>query len=192
MKSSERKFDDFKTFNEPVLEKALLLSANFVIRILVSPYERGGMLSLLGISGVGKTMLCDCVWSALRVNKWGVSDAVPETVRGGSLVKFECRKFDMRKVSDKLKSGDWSIVEAIEEPPFVILDDVGADYDPNKIAASKVDRVLRSRIGKWTMLTSNLLLNDINLNLDARIASFIIRDENQFVEIKTIDYGRRK
>ena len=191
MKNSELKFHDFKTFAEPVLEKARNAAISFFSDLIISPHQHGHLFSLLGPSGVGKTMLCNCVWSALRVNGWGVSEAVKETISSGHLTKFDCRKFDWRKVSDKFKQGEWGIVEAMEETPFLILDDIGADHDPNKIAASKLDRVLRSRLGKWTMLTSNLFLNDINQKLDARIASFIIRDNNKMVELKTIDFARR-
>ena len=98
----------------------------------------------------------------------------------------------MRKVSDAMKQGRWGIVEDMEEPHLVILDDIGADYDPNKITASKIDRVLRSRSGKWTVATINLGLKDIAEKLDSRIASFIVRDENVFVEINAIDYALRK
>ena len=73
-----------------------------------------------------------------------------------------------------------------------MLDDIGADYDPSGIGVSKLDRVLRSRTGKWTILTCNLTLAHIAGSLDTRIASFLIRDNNMVCEINAPDYALRK
>lgn len=152
----------------------------------------GYLLSLCGKSGVGKTMLSKCVLEALGRDKWGNLSACKSFVHGGRAWRPDGRFFDMRKVSDAFKRGEWDLVEAMEEPALVILDDIGADYDPNKITASKIDRVLRSRVGKWTIATFNLGLREVADKLDSRIASFIIRDNNKFIEIAANDFAMRK
>lgn len=190
-KKSKPTFDQFKTFGEPVLEAGLSAAKAFASAIIANPWSGGHCLSLLGKSGNGKTMLTQCVLSALKVDAWNCAGVVSEVIAGGKLKRFECVFKDWRRVSDALKNGEWGITDALELPEFLVLDDIGADYDPKSIAASKLDRVLRSRKGKWTMVTSNLLLPEINKQMDARIASFLIREDNKFVNMTTKDFWLR-
>lgn len=163
----------------------------FASAIVANPWEGAYCLSLLGRSGIGKSMLARCILTALRVNAWGASDAVENRIENKRLVRFECQFRDWRKVSDKLKAGEWGVIDAMEEPQLLVLDDIGADYDPNSIAAGKLDRLLRSRAKKWTVVTSNLSLAEINTRMDARIASFLIRDRNRWVEANVKDFWMR-
>jgi DNA replication protein DnaC len=191
-KSSKRTFADFIA-DEPTLVSALAAARQFVAAILAHPWRDGYCLSLCGKSGNGKTMLSEIILNELRYNGWGFCSAIPKTITGGTLLNFSAGFYDMRKVSDRFKPPhfDFSVVEAMEEHSLTVLDDIGADYDPKKITASKVDRVLRSRRGKWTLATFNLPLEKIAENLDSRISSFIIRDDNKFVEIQAQDFALR-
>ena len=99
---------------------------------------------------------------------------------------------DWRKLSDGFKSGRFEVLNDLESVFLLMLDDIGADYDPSGIGVSKLDRVLRSRTGKWTILTCNLTLAHIAGSLDTRIASFLIRDNNMVCEINAPDYALRK
>jgi DNA replication protein DnaC len=191
-RNCKMKFDDFKTFGEEPLIKAKDKAINFFSDLVVSPWRKGYTLTFLGKAGVGKTALAKTIWDAMRINGWAASDAIKPAVINGTLCRFDCLWKDWRKVSDGFKGGDWSAVEAMEAARLLVLDDIGADYDPNKVAVAKLDRVLRSRSDRWTILTSNLSLQDINKELDLRIASWLIRGKNKFVEITTQDYSRRQ
>ena len=178
--------------DEPALVAAKDAAHAFISAIMRGPYRDGYCLTLCGRSGTGKTMLARCIMNELKFNRWNSCDAIQVDVVAGAVRRFVAGFYDMRKVSDKFKNGQYGIVEDIESRNLVVLDDIGADYDPAKITVSKVDRILRSRTSKWTVLTINLPLNKIAEQLDARIASFVIRDENRFVEIQTQDYAMRK
>jgi DNA replication protein DnaC len=197
LKQPTPKFKEFKTFGEAALELALTACRDFVTNIKASP-SAGHALSLLGQSGVGKTMLAHCVWNELQI-KNGYCMAIESRTKIGKNGLFHDGKFypltarwrDWRKVSDGFKAGMWGQVESMEESGILFLDDIGSDYDPNLIAASKLDRILRSRVGKWTILNSNLSLAQIAEKLDTRIASFLIRDKNICVEIQAKDFAFR-
>lgn len=187
-----KRMADYQTFGDPKLALAKVESQRFVDAVKDHPHRGQFMLSLLGNSGVGKTMLSKCILSELGFNQWGTLDAVGPWVSENKIMRSETQYRDWRKVSDKIKSGEYDIVDALELPFLLVLDDVGAEYDPNGFVASKLDRILRVRRGKWTVLTCNLLLAGIAERMDQRIASFMIRDGNTAVEIETKDYSLRQ
>lgn len=184
-------FDLFDAY-EPTLKAAKEAAQKFVDDVIANPWHGGYILTLMGPSGTGKTMLTKCVFAALMANGHGHCDAIPERLTCGRLDKLTSRYFSWRKVSTKLKEGQWDIVDAMIEPRLICLDDIGADHDPNRFAAGKLDEVLRSRANTWTLLTLNLPLAEIAAKMDTRIASFIIRDENRHVEVKAVDFALRK
>lgn len=125
-------------------------------------------LSLLGASGVGKTHLAEAVAAILKKE------------RPGWLV--QCWKW--QKVVSMLRAGDWAFVEyLIKEVDVLILDDVGAENTTPAIL-SALNRVVDGRLGKWTMITSNLLPDNIRETLDARIASRLYRGNNVVCRVK--------
>ncbi|MDE2105334.1 MAG: hypothetical protein KGL39_49365 [Patescibacteria group bacterium] len=189
--SSKRTFDDFNDY-EHSLVTAKVLCKKFVDDVKAHPWSGGYCLSLCGKSGTGKTMLAEIVLSALGLNGWGNCDEIPEALIAGALCKFTTHLFYMPKISDQFKALRFGSIEEMIDQRFAVLDDIGADYDPSKITASKVDRVLRERKGKWTLVTFNLPLSEIAAKIDSRVASFIIRDDNRFVQIVADDYAKRK
>ncbi len=186
-------FRDFIA-DEPTLVRALDLATKFVADIKAHPFRDGYCLTLAGKSGTGKTMLANAILAELGLDAWGECIKISPIIIQSSLQKFTGRFFDIRKISDGFKNGQWGAVDAMEETWLSILDDVGADHDPSKITVSKIDRVLRTRKerGRWTLVTVNLPLDEIGSKLDSRIASFVIRDDNKFLEIKSDDFAKRK
>jgi DNA replication protein DnaC len=174
------------------LERGKKEATKFVIEATMLPYSGGGYtLTFCGLSDTGKTMLAKAILAELRLNAWGHCDAVEPAIIKGHLTRFTAELFDWRKVSDGFKDGKWGYVEAMEEPWLTVLDDVGADYDPRKIAVSKLDQVLRSRHGKWTVITCNMTLEQIAEQMDPRISSWLIRDGNTVVEINATPFHLR-
>ncbi len=147
---------------------------------------------MLGHSGVGKTFLARCILGELGCNAWGDLISIREWISGGELLRAGAKFRSFPKVADRLKGGEYDLIESLEQPFLLILDDVGAEYDPNKFTASNLNRLIRSRRGKWTVITSNLSVAAIAEKIDQRIASFLIRDGNKAVEIETKDYSLRK
>ena len=52
---------------------------------------------------------------------------------------------------------------------------------------SKLQQLLNKRLNKWTVITSNLSLNDFS-HKDERIASRLVRGGNQVIQIDATDY----
>lgn len=76
--------------------------------------------------------------------------------------------------------------------PVLYLDDIGAERDPNGFSAEQLNLVMGRRVGKWTILTSNLSIAQLAA-IDPRIGDRIIREPgNHYVEIDTVSYGLRK
>lgn len=156
-----------------------------------SPFGRAGWtLTLCGKTGLGKTMLAEAVLESLGADAWGFCSKVEPVQRNGRVLRLTWEKHDWRRVSDGFKSGDW-YVDDMEQCGLLVLDDIGADHDPSKAATAKLDRILRTRRGRWTVVTSNLDGQQMRDQLDARIASFLNRDSNLLVEVTGRDFSER-
>jgi DNA replication protein DnaC len=77
--------------------------------------------------------------------------------------------------------------------PLLVIDDIGAERDQTGFASEKLNMLLGMRVGKWTVITSNLLLKALS-KVDDRIASRMFRERgNLVIEIQaTKDFGERK
>jgi DNA replication protein DnaC len=147
-------------------------------------------LSLLGNSGVGKTRLARAVWRTYEsVTKFDIWLDAPRQVIRGSRGQF----VPWRNLCSVVREGAWGWVEDLCHDDFVILDDVGAEYDRegSGFTVSILDRILNARREKWTMLTCNLSLEAIGDKLDVRIASRLLRDGNQVIECDANDYAMK-
>ena len=72
---------------------------------------------------------------------------------------------------------------------FLVLDDVFGASDPRNFGG-RVSDMLAERVGKWTILTSNLTMPEL-ASKDRRLASRMIRDGSVVVENETKDYALR-
>lgn len=76
--------------------------------------------------------------------------------------------------------------------PLLVVDDIGAERDTTGFAAEKLNTLLGARVGKWTVITSNLYLEQLG-GIDPRISDRIIREPgNQYIELTTTSYAVRK
>lgn len=88
------------------------------------------------------------------------------------------------------RGGDWQ-TPRFRDAFFLVIDDLGAERDESGFVKDKMLELLNRRLGKWTILTTNLSLKNIAENYDARISSRLIRDENRVKRISAIDYALR-
>ena len=138
--------------------QAMHREAQWFINDVVNKVRPRRWLSLLGASGIGKTHLAEAARDALFKER----PSLP--------IQF----WKWQKVVSMLRSGDWAFV--------LILDDVGAENTSPAIL-SALNRVVDGRLGKWTMITSNLLPKHIGEHLDARIASRLYRGNNVVCQV---------
>lgn len=136
-----------------------------IIRRACTPHS----LSLLGVSGCGKTHMARLARAALldagvkcQLWRWGdVLDAVRQGNKGDFL-----RQIDRMRV--------------------LVIDDIGAENFGSTRAVdfslTELGRLLDTRAGRWTLLTSNLLLRQLG-ELDARCASRMLRNGGRVAEL---------
>jgi chromosomal replication initiation ATPase DnaA len=136
-------------------------------------------LSLIGSSGTGKTHCAEKLWRVAKAQAdWSRCAYLPSKIYWPDFVQ-------------KLRTGDfYAMRNDMKRWPVLFLDDVGAERDPNGFAAEELNTLLGCRVGKWTLLTSNLDLDGIR-RIDARLSSRLIRGDNITVGVNTTDYATR-
>lgn len=144
--------------------------------------ERAGVrphwLALLGKCGCGKTHL-------LRLTKAALMDA-------GVYVEM----WTWRTVLDYIRSGREDIMRQLKEARVLLVDDVGAEFaDTEKalgFSLSKLCELQDSREGKWTVVTSNMLMRHI-ADADERCASRLLRHGGEVVTLdQAVDWALSK
>ena len=145
-------------------------------------------LTLSACSGAGKTMLARALWRQfMEQNRFELKFNRAEQRTYGNTGMF-C---DWRKFCDQIRSGAYELIEDLSDEWFVIIDDLGAERDTTGFIASATDRIFNSRRGKWTFITSNLTVHEIADRVDPRVASRMLRDGNQVIEVATMDFNLR-
>lgn len=179
----------FQTFGNAGLEKLLTAARSFA-----SDFQRLNhkprWLSLLGSSGAGKTMLAKIVLSEARAfaqrSPYVIQTAIEQRVRR---VKFGT----WPKMAKRLRQGDYDIMDEFKTAWLAIVDDIGAEHDAKSgfIPAELYD-LLNERLGRWTLFTSNLSMDEIAEQIDGRIASRLRRDGSTVVEVQVPDFATRR
>lgn len=143
-------------------------------------------LTLIGEAGIGKTHLARAVYkSFIDITRFDIKlDAQHQHIYGN-----RGQFCDWRKLCAVVREGAFGWVEDLCEDDFVVLDDIGAEYDRSGFIASVLDRIMNSRRGKWTLITCNLTLQQISERMDVRIASRLMRDSNRVVESGAMDFA---
>ena len=178
MKISEEYFD-FETDGDTklisILEKAVSFSNDY------EPSKKEGhWLTFLGSCGVGKTHL------AKRILKY-VKDHHTQYLRRYGITQFRSNLFSYwPDIVDALRGGDYGRLNPLYSADFLAIDDLGAEYASDYIN-SKLQQLLNKRLNKWTVITSNLSLDDFS-HKDERIASRLVRGGNQVIQIDATDY----
>lgn len=149
-------------------------------------------LSLIGGSGGGKTHLAKRIWKWFQTTDQFRSQ-VDRDWDGRKEITYPGQFCWWPEVSKELSANrGYDKVDELMREKFVVLDEIGADRDPNGHCKDHLARILCSRVGKWTLLTSNKTLEDIARDIDTRVASRMIRDGSIVVEIDVRDYWLRK
>ena len=145
-------------------------------------------LTLSGGCGAGKSHL------ARQTKRFWIEHAgwVRAEGKSGSYRRLrECRFISWRKFVQRQKAGEFRELVDLMDLPLLIVDDIGAEYDPTGFAKGRLDELLDARLGKWTFITTNLSLQEIGEQLDARIASRMKRGGSRFIKTTAPDYNLR-
>lgn len=182
-------FAAFNAFGDPSLLLALSESKKFC-GAMGNRFTPCYWLTLLGPSGTGKTMLAKIITRFFREWLDGFLDERHDPVK-----ERIYRKGGMKNwagvVGDMIE-GDYSGIRDLKEDWFVCLDDIGAEYVKNReLSTSKLYDILTARERLFTVITANLSLEQINRQMDARIASRLLRNGSVVVDVKATDYNLR-
>lgn len=180
----------FQTFQDPNLINALNHVAKFVQDAQKQPAAPPHWLTLSGDTGTGKSHLARQIWRHFMSKP----DFNP----------FSCRVFPrwiywpglvdaMRDINNREKCADATMVyDDMQRWPHAAIDDPGVERDQTGFAAEKFANLMERRVGKWTVITTNLDLPQISEKMGARIADRFIRGGNRFVKMNCASYALRK
>lgn len=127
----------------------------------VTTNKPGRWLTMLGQTGTGKTE-----WARRIKNKLKEKFDISQIWHWSNV----CDKF--------LSKRDYGVLEHMAEIPLLVIDEIGLkDW---KHANRDLSALLNRRLGQWTILTSNLTQGEL-ADIDARIASRIVRGDNRIV-----------
>lgn len=143
-------------------------------------------LTLLGQSGVGKTHTARAMY-ALAKKRLGFQLCPRLGIEQFRTFRF----FNWTEACGRMRDGEHDLVKAMRAVDLLVLDDIGAEYDPSGYVTSQLYRVIDGRMGKWTILTSNLTLAQINDTLDQRIADRMLRDGNKVQTVEAKSWAMR-
>lgn len=143
-------------------------------------------LTFLGSSGAGKTYLARKIWDWYRKSPLCRPIHVGKDVHyAGSWISWP------NLASELLGNQGYGALDELQQERFVVLDEVGSDRDPRGHVRDCLCRLLSGRVGKWTVITSNKTMGDIQRDIDTRISSRMIRDGNVVVDVDMPDYALR-
>ena len=151
----------------------------------------GPWLTLSGKNGCGKTMLAKQIFAygqsvdPFSHSLWLATDS--NTTRRPKVVWLDEVNFIKR-----CKDGEYDLPEYLAEDWLVVVDDLGASRDKTGFAGDMLFRLCNSRIGKFTIFTTNFNAKQIAEQIDPRITSRLIRDGNRFINITAGDYAIRQ
>lgn len=134
-------------------------------------------LSLLGKVGNGKTHCAQRAFDHMVARTdWADMSYLPARIYWPSFV-------------NDLRSGEqYEKLREMAFWPVLFLDDVGAERDKSGFATEQLNTLLGQRVGRWTILTSNLSLEQIS-RIDPRMADRIVREEgNRYIEVNAEPY----
>jgi DNA replication protein DnaC len=173
-------FQEFNTFQDPVLETMLAAAKRFLndIKNGTSPY----WLSFCGTSHTGKTFLSDIVYEQIK--------ELPPLVNHATLI-HGVRRINWPKIVGRLYNREMWLLDEYADLNFLMADELTPGADKSGFERDCICRALLGRVGKWTLLTSNHLIDDITTKIDARLASRMTREGSIAVEVQTTPYGMR-
>lgn len=157
-------------------------------------------LSLLGTSGAGKTMLAKIIWRHFR-DRFHMEIDWPATreTQGpncpyGRIIRHRGGYINWGDaINNRMLKGDYDFLEDMREYRFFVIDDIASEYERHReLSASKLYNVMEARLGKWTVLTANLSLEQIGNSLDTRIASRMLRNASVVMDVNVPDFNLRK
>jgi len=166
-----------ETHGEPQLWELVSKCAKFALAVKEGGEPR--WLTILGPSGTGKTHCARRLWSSLHGRfSWHRMEFIPAMI------------YWPRFISDLRAGLEYDREREFQRWPMLALDDIGAERDTSGFAAEHLNTLLGCRVGRWTIITSNLSLEQIGA-IEPRIADRMIREPNILIQLSVQSYAMR-
>lgn len=181
------RFLEFDSCGEVQLERLIGCCARFCWRVkdhIKDQSIKPCWLSILGRSGTGKTHCSTKVWDwARRRFAWHSFDFYEQVIYWPEMIG---------RLRDTTDRGARPMLKEIAAWPVLFVDDIGAERDSTGFASEQLSALLGQRARKFTILTSNLSLEQL-AGIDPRISDRIIRENgNQYIDLDLMSYALRK
>jgi DNA replication protein DnaC len=140
---------------------------------------------IFGNNGSGKshTAHAICSWS----NRMAIN--LPLVTDNGVGARLATAEFhNWPNVVERLKCGEWELIEEMIPVNLLVIDDLGAEHDPSKMGIEKLYLLLERRETKWTVITTNVPPMEWENRFEKRIASRFLRNFVQVPLDETPDY----
>lgn len=177
---------------EPSLARAAAACSQYVSDIAAgaTPY----WLTFSGVPGSGKTFLARQTFrAAAKFNHRGNASICLTDPSDPSDRRPDCVWLDSARFAARLIGGrEFDLPEYLARDFLVAYDDLGAARDKSDFLADALYRLCNHRLGRWTIFTTNLTLEEISTRIDDRVASRLIRERNLGLSLKAGDYALRK
>lgn len=127
---------------------------------------------IYGNNGAGKSH------TAKAMTSWAKKNAINlPLVNDGMDVRLATSAFfNWPSVVNRLKAGEWELIEEMIPFDLLVLDDVGAEHDPSKVAMEKLYLLLERRENRWTVVTTNVSPESWESRFERRISSRLLRN----------------
>lgn len=100
--------------------------------------------------------------------------------------------WDFPSLLDRLKEGEWNIIDELKSCELLCLDEAGGAHDPSKIGVEKFGQILSARERKWTYIAMNIAPESWEQAFDKRVASRFFRNST-IVDLSNVpDYPMMK
>lgn len=133
--------------------------------------SRGRRLMIYGGNGSGKTH------AAKAIYRWASRMAIElPWVHGEMGDRLATAKLVNWPMFIRSLYGHFDQATELDDADLLILDDVGAEHDPSRFAASELYLQIEKREHKWTVLTTNISPDSWRDRFDQRTASRLLRN----------------
>ena len=176
----------YTTFGEDCLEDARQKAAAFVDDMAKQHKPR--WLSFVGRSGTGKTFLATQIFNfVLKSVAKNFKIYGENTVYSGDCIATTADR--LAQMWRANKSADSS---QFVEADLLLIDDIGTTADRSGFITDAMYSLLSRRLGKWTLITSNLTFAGISEQFDERLADRMIRLGNAVCKMDCKSFSRRR
>jgi DNA replication protein DnaC len=134
--------------------------------------QTGRLLVLAGNNGNGKTHCAKAVYKWIGL----VGHEKTWFDNPGHRSTLQCIFWRWPALLDRLKNGDWDLVDDMMTIPVLIIDELGGGHDPSRVGVDKLCQVLSRREKRWTLITTNVMPDAWEEIFDRRVASRFFRN----------------